>query len=297
MSRASNLAKAIGADGTLNVSDVAGLAAVASSGSASDLSTGTLPIARIADGAVTAAKLASGSAVSNIGYTPANKAGDTISGNIGLGATADTKLTIAGDSHQVGFMHMGGTAGNVNSWGSKHSTSSGNHLVNCNSVEFNGTGYTKGLFLRGDEKGLTTDGRLRVRRSEYAWYQYGGSVSGRYLHIKTSLWGGGSPSGNSQPTMSAFHGVGYNYDGQTIDTMIGFHNWAGGIFSFNSSNAGSRACSNAAYIASSGHVVLVFDIGTSYPGITIDYHQAYPYTYQDVSITSVATSTSQTGVY
>ena len=57
MSRASNLAKAIGADGTLNVSDVAGLAAVASSGSASDLSTGTLPIARIADGAVTNAKL------------------------------------------------------------------------------------------------------------------------------------------------------------------------------------------------------------------------------------------------
>ncbi len=47
MSRASNLAKAIGADGTLNVSDVAGLAAVASSGSASDLSTGTLPIARL----------------------------------------------------------------------------------------------------------------------------------------------------------------------------------------------------------------------------------------------------------
>ena len=60
MSRASNLAKAIGADGTLNVADVAGLAAVASSGSASDLSTGTLPIARIADGAVTSAKIADG---------------------------------------------------------------------------------------------------------------------------------------------------------------------------------------------------------------------------------------------
>ena len=58
MSRARTLAGAIGSDGALNVADVAGLAAVASSGSASDLSTGTLPIARIADGAVTAAKLA-----------------------------------------------------------------------------------------------------------------------------------------------------------------------------------------------------------------------------------------------
>lgn len=60
MSRARTLAGAIGSDGALNVADVAGLAAVASSGSASDLSTGTLPIARIADGAVTSAKLASG---------------------------------------------------------------------------------------------------------------------------------------------------------------------------------------------------------------------------------------------
>jgi hypothetical protein len=82
MSRASNLAKAIGADGTLNVSDVAGLAAVASSGSASDLSTGTLPIARIADGAVTAAKLASTAVTDKLGFTPANKAGDTFTGNI-----------------------------------------------------------------------------------------------------------------------------------------------------------------------------------------------------------------------
>ena len=47
MSRARTLAGAIGSDGALNVADVAGLAAVASSGSASDLSTGTLPIARL----------------------------------------------------------------------------------------------------------------------------------------------------------------------------------------------------------------------------------------------------------
>ncbi len=78
MSRASNLAKAIGADGTLNVSDVAGLAAVASSGSASDLSTGTLPIARIADGAVTYAKLSTGAPVWDS------------NGRIGVNATPNT---------------------------------------------------------------------------------------------------------------------------------------------------------------------------------------------------------------
>ena len=36
----------------------------------------------IVDGAVSAAKLASGAAVSNIGYTPANKAGDTLTGDL-----------------------------------------------------------------------------------------------------------------------------------------------------------------------------------------------------------------------
>ncbi len=97
MSRASNLAKAIGADGTLNVSDVAGLAAVASSGSASDLSTGTLPIARVADGAVTAAKLHTTAVTDKLGYTPANRAGDTFSGNISVtkasGSSAGIDLT------------------------------------------------------------------------------------------------------------------------------------------------------------------------------------------------------------
>jgi hypothetical protein len=38
----------------------------------------------LASGAVTSAKLAAGSAVSNIGYTPANKAGDTFTGNVNV---------------------------------------------------------------------------------------------------------------------------------------------------------------------------------------------------------------------
>lgn len=35
-----------------------------------------------ADGSITAAKLAAGAAVSNIGYTPANKAGETFTGTV-----------------------------------------------------------------------------------------------------------------------------------------------------------------------------------------------------------------------
>jgi len=45
---------------------------------------GALSNAVPADGSITAAKLAAGSAVSNIGYTPANKAGDTFTGNVNI---------------------------------------------------------------------------------------------------------------------------------------------------------------------------------------------------------------------
>lgn len=95
MSRASNLAKAIGADGTLNVSDVAGLAAVASSGSASDLSTGTLPIARIADGAVTSAKIADGTIATGDIADGAVTSAKIADATIATGDIADSAITAA----------------------------------------------------------------------------------------------------------------------------------------------------------------------------------------------------------
>lgn len=68
---------AIDDDGTVTVaqpaaSGITGLAAIAISGSASDLGTGTLPIARIADGAVTLAKLADLAQDQFIGRTTAS---------------------------------------------------------------------------------------------------------------------------------------------------------------------------------------------------------------------------------
>ena len=45
---------------------------------------GSITAAKLADGSITAAKLADGSAVTNIGYTPANKAGDTFTGSVNV---------------------------------------------------------------------------------------------------------------------------------------------------------------------------------------------------------------------
>lgn len=46
--------------------------------------TASIPAGSIPNGSITSAKLASGAAVSNIGYTPANKAGDTFTGNVNI---------------------------------------------------------------------------------------------------------------------------------------------------------------------------------------------------------------------
>jgi hypothetical protein len=66
--------------------------------------------ALIADGNVTGAKLASGAAVANIGYTPANKAGDTFTGNVVVSTNAPAFQTTETDSSNKVWL-WGGVAG------------------------------------------------------------------------------------------------------------------------------------------------------------------------------------------
>jgi hypothetical protein len=189
MSRASTLARAIGADGALNVADVAGLAAVASSGSASDLSTGTLPIARIADGAVvnaklgtdldaskltagalpiarisdgavTAAKLASTAVTDKLGYTPVNKAGDTMTGRLIASAGASISGTV------------------VTSSGGTYCPSTGVFILN---LESNFGLFTSGLLIvTGNENGVNQT--IRTYSWNLAFYGY--SSNTRYVRLK-----------------------------------------------------------------------------------------------------------------
>lgn len=147
------------------------------------------------------------------------------------------------------------------------------------------------------DTGASLNTGLTTKRSILNWFQWGGNPGGAYMHIKTNLWCGGSPNGNSAPTMSMFHIKGYTYDAQTINSIIGFHNWSGGIYSLAITNAGSRAAGQGAYASSDGYVVLVINTGTSYPGISIDYHQSFPYTFQPVVVTAYTSSASATGVY
>lgn len=428
MSRARTLAGAIGSDGTLNVADVGGLANVASSGSATDLTTGTLPIARIADGAVvnaklgtdldaskltagtlpiariadaavTSAKLASGAAVSNIGYTPLNKAGDTLTGNLELGGkvirdTSGTGRVYHNLTPAYDLYNSGNTAGAIvidtnipfdasNMCGIQiagYSYNTGQHWeINLSGYFGEGNFYAMratsldhpfGVYIRAAKKtatnkmsfilgdtGTVYGTSVFVERfiqtysnqtSSYAdgwtvsritstsayssvtnisvytpvmtlpavttsnvkaaapgafgygvapynyvlgWAQYNASSGNTYLHIKTSLWGGGSPAGNSMYIMGGFRITGYRYSTENIDDLIQFHNWSGSIAGLVKTSKATDV-GNTVYIGSDGYVYLRLASSSSYVAYNIDLYQTLIYSTRDIYPVSTTFSNS-----
>lgn len=96
----------------------------------SKIADGAITTSKIANGAITSAKLASGAAIANIGYTPVNKAGDTmtgnltissgnltvndnlivISGNVGIGTSNPSyKLDVSGTARITSDLYVNGT--------------------------------------------------------------------------------------------------------------------------------------------------------------------------------------------
>lgn len=67
----------------------------------------------ITDGSITASKIATGAAVSNIGYTPVNKAGDTVTGSLNL-TTSSANLAFNGVAFKYNLTHNYNDAGTVN---------------------------------------------------------------------------------------------------------------------------------------------------------------------------------------
>ena len=171
-------------------------------------------------------------------------------------------------------------------------------INNSGQIQFTGTVTNVSSMSQFSPRyNIESQSGVKAGRTVYNWFQWGGNPGGQYLHIKTTLWSGGSPNGQSQPTMSLFHVKGYNYDGHTIDAMIGFHNWSGAQYSLRVTNSGSFAGAHGVYTSADGYVVLVINTGTSYPGISIDHHQSYGYSWQDVGVFAFSSSSASTGVY
>ena len=80
--------------------------------------------------------------------------------NLGLGgATPDVRLSVSGDIHMDGYIYQGGTAGVLNSWGSRTYVNSGNYVSNANSFAFNNVGYGASWTFAIDSGGSVTTNR------------------------------------------------------------------------------------------------------------------------------------------
>ena len=143
---------------------------------------------------------------------------------------------------------------------------------------------------------LSVEGPVRANRSIYNWYQSGtNSWDGyQYLHLKTTLWGGGGGS-NSQPTMSMFSAKLYSYSSAYIrEGNLAFHNWSGSIYS----PATTGTIWYGAYVSSDGYVTLILALGGgSYQGVHIDWHQSFGYGFQDRYVSSTAYTNTASSLY
>jgi predicted RecA/RadA family phage recombinase len=112
-----------------------------------------------------------------------------LKGGLGIGIIPDVRLSVNGDSHFSGVVHLGGTAGSYNSWGSRDYTTSGNRYFNANSYNFDNYGY-------GSNWSFTlSGGNGQASSSLRAPIFYDSNNTGYYL----------DPNGNSALTTAIFY--------------------------------------------------------------------------------------------
>ncbi len=155
---------------------------------------------------------------------------------------------------------------------------------------------TRGPLISGSSQGAYTSSARNTRD----WFVYAGpsSNTGVYVHMKTDLWGGGSPNGNIAFTMSSFtyHNY-YAYGGSWARGQIGWHNWQGSFYNVTRHNEGTLELVQPSYISSDGYVVLVARLDAAYAQFSIDWFQWAGYGFREAKVTAVTQHSSATGAY
>jgi hypothetical protein len=140
---------------------------------------------------------------------------------------------------------------------------------------------------------------VKTGRMQYSWYM-GKSFTNNdaYVHIKTNLWMGGSPAGNTQYIMGGFTAKSYGYGDGYGEGSCMFHNWNGGFPNLNVTNRGGWATfMQNPYTSTDGYCVIVLR-HDYYSTPIIDFQQSYTgYPWRQVTVTATSTSANATGVY
>ena len=218
----------------------------------------------------------------NAGLSPTAKMVIATNGKVGIGESSPDNtyqgLTIKGSDPSLRLKTTGGSGWTwiefVNSSGTNNFSMGVNQTTpyfgikagaGMDSVNF--LMNSSGNFGMGDNASsiarLNIGGSTKMNRSFYNWYQGYWTGNSTYWHIKTGMWGGGSPNGNTQYTMSLFKGFYYSYSASILEGAVGFHNWAGTIYALKTTG---NLFSNV-YISSDGYVVLVIPSGDGETGV------------------------------
>ena len=127
------------------------------------------------------------------------------------------------------------------------------------------------------------------------WYHanaYTGRSGNSYLHLVTSLWGGGSPHGQSEFIMGGFKIKSYRYSPAGVaEEIIMFHNWSGSLPGYSREHNGTWDPGNAAYVNSNGYVTIRLN-SQNYVGYIIDLIQYNWYPVRDITVTAATFSNS-----
>ena len=144
-----------------------------------------------------------------------------------------------------------------------------------------------------------TDNGVKAGRVQYSWYTgQDFANTDAYVHIKTNLWMGGSPAGNTSYIMGGFTAKAYSYAGSYGEGSCMFHNWSGSFHGLSVTNRGSWATfMQNPYVSTDGYCVIVLR-HNYYSTPAIDWCQYYTgYPWREIAVTVTSTSANATGVY
>ncbi len=129
------------------------------------------------------------------------------------------------------------------------------------------------------------------------WYNATAHNSNSYLHLNTSMWGGGSPHGNSMYIMGGWKVMAHQYatNNSYGQCTVFFHNWNGNVASGFSQTYGPGPWTGwmYVYVNSSGYVTIRLHAGT-YRAYWLDYYQAPHYPARNTYVTAATFSNSAT---
>ena len=244
----------------------------------------------------------------NAGVSPTAKMTIATNGNVGIATVSPTsplhigvntsgnyKLTHWGEpgfTALYGLILRGDSADGVfKFYGLNNGSESGAPLFSMNRASANSAFGTP---TTSTNSRINVNGSIKINRSVYNWYQESYVGNSTYLHIKTNMWAGGSPNGNTDYTMSLFKGYSYSYGTPPArEGTIVFHNWDGAFY--NTGTTGNLFVN--VYTSADGYTVLVINSGSGESGVTIDWHQAYAYIFRDKAVSTSKLHGATTGGY